>query len=206
MGDKFLTTDNPEYTALLNLIKRSDPISVSAKDLEWVLWEAQHRHDVEKSGVGIQTAPYDANKIFKRQALGLLGEFALFVDAQRRGIALDADFTRNTKKEDMKINGKPLGAKLCTWTDGAPMTPQIDIEEFKAHPIPQAILYVCFNEPRLLDSGWEPSKNALKINWITCIGILPPDVLLSGVDKAYGVGSNPRKGGFTKFSAVEALR
>jgi len=203
MGNKFLTPDNPEYSALTTLITRSSKIHILPSELEWVLWEAKCRHDTEKSGVGIQTAQYDAARIFKRQALGLLGEYAFYKFALAAGVAIDADFTRNTKKQDMTINDKPIGVKLCVWQDNEPMTPQIDTGEYRMHPVPQAIIYAKFNNPRLLDSGWEVSKNALQLNWICCIGIIEPAVLLGGLDADYGVGSNPRKAGFTQFSKIE---
>ncbi len=206
MGNKFITPEHPEYQFLVKLIEKASPIAIYKDELEWVLWEARFRHDTEKAGKGIQTAAYDANKIFKRQALGLLGEFAFYKFANAHHIVVDADFTRNVKKADMRINGHPVGVKLCVWQDGEPMTPQVDVEEFKAKPIPQAIIYAKFNNQKMLDSGWEVCKNALKIDWVCCIGIIQPDVLLAGLDKDYGVGSNPRKAGFINFSSVEISR
>ena len=206
MGRKFLDQDHPEYQYLYYLVQNGKKVNITEEEFKWILKKAQERYLNDINGVGILTPQYDAKKIFKRQMLGLLGEYAVYKIAIEKNLKVESNFDRNLNKADIVIENNPLGIKTCVWDNhGYPMTPQIDVEELKKNPIPQAIVYVNFDNNHILNFGdltYDIAEKHLKLDWVIILGVLNAYTIINGVDKDYGVGTNTRKSGFVNFSSA----
>ena len=205
MGRKYLSTDSPtELSALNSLIASGHTIELTHDDMRWVTLKAYNRMLDEAEGHGIQNAPYDQENGFKRQYIGLLGEFATYrfitTHPDLASAEVKWDTNRNYNTYDLLVSGRPYGVKTVTIDDVYGYhVPQVDKNRIH-HP--QAIVYTHINNPAYITPSNVP---LLKIYWVKLIAVVSVEDIIAGTDSEWGTSANPNKGGFIAFSKIPLL-